>query len=327
MHIAFFEVKAWEKDFLKEKLKKYQLTFFTEPLSEKNIVKAKQADIVSVLIYSHITDHMLSSLPKLKMLLTRSTGYDHIDVAACRKRGITVCNIPSYGESTVAEHTFALILALSRKITKAYAQSLNNDFSLEGLQGFDLKEKTLGVMGTGRIGLEVIRIAKGFGMNVLAYDMYPQENLAQTLDFHYCSLDQLLKNSDIITLHVPYNKETHHLINKNTLQKVKRGDLLINTARGAVVDTEALITALRSGRLAGAGLDVLEGEECLKEENHSDKKYLKKIKQLKTLLGMDNVIITPHIAFYSKEAVERRLQVIVENIVGFIAGREQNVVK
>jgi len=206
MKIAFFEVKNWEKKYLKNKLKEYSLTFYDEPLDVKNTGKAKSFDIVSVFIYSKITKEVLKKLPRLKLIATRSTGFDHIDLKECKKRQITVSNVPFYGENTVAEHTFALILSLSRNIHKAYVRNLRGDHSIEGLKGFDLKGKTLGVVGAGHIGLHVIRIAKGFGMEVLAYDVKRDNFLAEVLDFKYVSLEELLKKSDIITLHVPYNK-------------------------------------------------------------------------------------------------------------------------
>jgi D-lactate dehydrogenase len=267
----------------------------------------------------------------LKLVATRSTGFDHIDLEACKENKIIVSNVPSYGENTVAEHTFALILSLSRNIYKAYTRSLRYDFTIEGLKGFDLKDKTLGVIGAGRIGLHVIRIAKGFGMNVLAYDVNQNDLLAEVLGFEYVSLEELLSKSDVITLHVPYNKFTHHLINKDRVKLIKKGAILINTSRGAVVDTEALIEALNKGILAGAGLDVLEGEELIKEEKQLlyDQKKLEVLSNLvrgHILLSKENVVFTPHIAFYSQEALERILEITVQNILTFSSANPQNVV-
>ncbi|MBD3288201.1 hydroxyacid dehydrogenase, partial [candidate division KSB1 bacterium] len=237
-----------------------------------------------------------------------------------------------YGENTVAEHTFALILALSRNVHKAYMKTIRRDFSIDGLKGFDLKRKTLGVIGAGFIGLNVIKIAKGFDMDVLAYDVNQNKMLAEVLDFKYVSMDTLLGNSDIISLNVPYNKHTHHLINKETIQKIKRGAILINTARGAIADTEALIEALDQKILSGIGLDVLEGEGLIKEEKqllYDQKKIdeMGKIVKDHILLSKDNVVFTPHIAFYSQEALERILENTATNIKTFLAGNCQNVVK
>lgn len=297
----------------------------------ENVAEVKNYDIVSVFIYSKVDSKVLSKLPKLKLISTRSTGFDHIDLKTCRKKKVTICNVPFYGENTVAEHTFALILSLSRNIHKSYIRTLRNDFSIEGLIGFDLKGKTLGVVGAGHIGLHVIRMAKGFGMNVLAYDVHENTFLKEVLDFEYCSLDHLLKHSDIISIHAPYNPHTHHLINMKNVKKIKKGALLINTARGGIVETDALLYALDHKILSGAGLDVMEGEELIKEEKQLlyDKQKLEDLGKLAKdhiLLSKDNVVFTPHIAFYSQEALERILETSVENIVMFVGGKGQNVV-
>ena len=332
MRIAFFEVEDWEGEYLKGKLNGHQLKFSNEKLSLENAAQIKDFDAISVFIYSKIDEQIIQAIPNLKLITTRSTGFDHIDLEVCKKQGITVCNVPSYGENTVAEHTFALILALSRNICKACIRRFEQDFSIEGLEGFDLKGKTIGVIGTGQIGLHVIRIAKGFGMNVVAYDVHQNKLLSEVLGFEYVSLENLLARSDVITLHVPYMKATHHLMNKDTFKLVKKGAILINTARGSIVDTEALIDALDKKILAGAGLDVFEGEEVIKEEKQLlyDPKNLEVLASLvkdHILLSKDNVVFTPHIAFYSKEALERILETTVENISAFVSGKPQNVVQ
>ncbi len=298
----------------------------------ENAAQIKDFDAFSVFIYSKIDEQIIQAIPNLKLITTRSTGFDHIDLEVCKKQGITVCNVPSYGENTVAEHTFALILALSRNMCKACIRRFEQDFSIEGLEGFDLKGKTIGVIGTGQIGLHVIRIAKGFGMNVVAYDVHQNKLLSEVLGFEYVTLENLLASSDVITLHVPYMKATHHLMNKDTFKLVKKGAILINTARGSIVDTEALIDALDKKILAGAGLDVFEGEEVIKEEKQLlyDPKNLEVLASLvkdHILLSKDNVVFTPHIAFYSKEALERILETTVENIAAFVSGKPQNVVQ
>ena len=332
MKIAFFEVEDWEGEYLKGKLNGHQLKFSNEKLSLENAAQIKDFDAISVFIYSKIDEQIIQAIPNLKLITTRSTGFDHIDLEVCKKQGITVCNVPSYGENTVAEHTFALILSLSRNICKACIRRFEQDFSIEGLEGFDLKGKTIGVIGTGQIGLHVIRIAKGFGMNVVAYDVHQNKLLSEVLGFEYVSLENLLARSDVITLHVPYMKATHHLMNKDTFKLVKKGAILINTARGSIVDTEALIDALDKKILAGAGLDVFEGEEVIKEEKQLlyDPKNLEVLASLvkdHILLSKDNVVFTPHIAFYSKEALERILETTVENISAFVSGKPQNVVQ
>jgi len=331
MRIAFFEVDDWEEKYLENKLKGYFLRFSKEALNSENAQKIKDFDAVSVFVYSKVDGQTIQEIPGLKLVVTRSTGFDHIDIEACKKKGITVCNVPSYGENTVAEHTFALILSLSRNICKACIRRFEHDASIEGLEGFDLKGKTMGVIGTGQIGLHVIRIAKGFGMNVVAYDVRQNRLLSEVLGFEYVSLEDLLARSNVITLHVPYIKATHHLMNKDTFKLVKKGAILINTSRGAIVDTEALIEALDNKILAGAGLDVVEGEELIKDEKqllHEPKnlEVLTSFVREHVLLDKENVVFTPHIAFYSKEALERILETTVENIAAFVSGNPQNIV-
>ena len=331
MKIAFFEIKGWEKKYLRRKLKGHYLEFYKEPLDLENAKKIRDFDIISVFIYSKINQQIIRKLPKLKLVVTRSTGFDHIDLKGCKSKKITACNIPFYGEHTVAEHTFALILSLSRNIHKSYMRTIRDDFSIDGLEGFDLKGKTLGVVGAGHIGLHIVRMAKGFGMNVLVYDIHQEKFLAEVLGFNYASLKEVLRNSNIITLHLPDNKSTHHLINKDTIKLIKKGAILINTSRGGIVDTGALIEALDRKILSGAGLDVLEGEELIKEEKQLlyDPKKLQALGNLvkdHILLRKDNVVFTPHIAFYSKEALERILETTTQNIINFLSGKPQNVV-
>ena len=332
MNIVFFEIQGWEKDYLKKSLKGHKITFSSEPLTTKNVAQTRDAEVISVFVYSKTDKKILSKLSKLKLITTRSTGFDHIDLKATASKKITVCNVPFYGENTVAEHTFALILALSRNVHKSYVRTLKDDFSIDGLIGFDLKGKTLGVIGAGHIGMHVIKMAKGFGMNVLAFDMHRDAFLKEVLDYEYASIDTILKKSDIISLHVPYNKHTHHLIGREEFKKIKKGAILINTARGAIVDTDALIKAIENGRLGGAGLDVLEGEELIKEEKQilyskTSPEKLKQIAKDQYLLDKENVVYTPHIAFYSKEALQRIIETTAENIKSFSTGSPKNLVK
>ena len=329
--LACFEVEPWEEAALTNRLGDLTVRATAAPLARESLASAADAALVSVFIHSRVDAALLADLPALRLIATRSTGYDHIDLAACRARGVTVCNVPTYGENTVAEHTFGLILALSRKIHQAYVRTVRGDFSLAGLRGFDLKGRTMGVVGTGNIGLHVIRIARGFGMTVLATDVREQHLLAEVLGFRYVPLDQLLAQADIVSLHVPYLPATHHLLNRARLATMKRGSLLINTARGGVVDTEALLWALDEGILAGAGLDVLEGEELLGEERQLLRAQVAP-EQLQAairghlLLRRDNVVMTPHIAFDSEEALGRILDTTVENVRAFLAGHPVNVV-
>lgn len=322
MKIGFFEVEDWEKEILKRKLNSHELFFSQEPLED-----AKDYDIISPFIYSNIDKKVLKS-SKLKYIATRSTGFDHIDLKEAKKRGVMVSNVPYYGDNTVAEHTFALILALSRKLYPSIERTKKGDFSLEGLRGFDLEGKTIGIVGLGHIGVCVARIAKGFGMNILAYDI----KKGKEPDIKYMSFNDLLKKSDIISLHVPYDKKTHHMINKDNIKLIKKGAYLINTARGGLVETEALAEALDKKIIAGAGLDVLEEECFIKEEKELLSKEFPKTCNLKTvlrnhiLIKQDNVVMTPHNAFNSKEALLRILETTVENIESFINKNPINLV-
>lgn len=333
MKIAFFEIEGWQKDYLEKKLSGNELSFFAEPLSLDNINSATDYPIISPFIYSQIRKDVLGKLPNLKMIATRSTGFDHIDIQTTKENKVAVCNVPFYGENTVAEHTFALILALSRKLVDSVQRARTGDFSLDGLQGFDLKDKTLGIVGMGHIGLHVARIAKGFEMKVLAYDPKEDKKIAKKIGFEYATLEALLAKSDIITLHAPDNKGTHHLINSENISLIKKGAYLINTARGGLIETQSLLKALSDGILAGAGLDVLEEECFVKEEAQLLSREFPKTCDLKTilqnhiLLQQKNVIITPHNAFNSNEALMRILDTTVENITSFMARKPQNIIK
>jgi D-lactate dehydrogenase len=215
MKIAFFEMKQWEKAYLEDKLAEHDLLFFEDTLDISDVNTIEGVDAVSVFIYSNVTSEIIEELPNLRLIATRSTGINHIDLDICNQKGITVANVPVYGENTIAEHTFALILSLSRNIHKSYVKGLKRDFSIEGLKGFDLKGKILGVIGTGNIGLHVVQLARAFGMNVLAFDIQEKRFIAELLDYSYTTLDELLSSSDIITLHIPLNEHTRHIINQD----------------------------------------------------------------------------------------------------------------
>lgn len=331
--LVFAEVESWEEKSLKHRFPKSRnVGFFRETVDQIDFEKLRSTTILSTFIYSKIDEVILRRLPLLKAIATRSTGFDHIDLAACKRRKITVMNVPHYGQNTVAEHTFALILALSRKIFQSYERTEKMRFDHKGLTGFDLFGKTIGVIGAGNIGQHVIRIAHGFSMNVLAYDPQQDPKLAKRLKFVYVPLSTLLKRSDVITTHVPYLPATHHLLNRSNVPLIKKGAILINTARGGIVETEALIRALDEGILSGAGLDVLEEECVISEEREFLSAHFPETCNLKTvlenhvLIARDDVIITPHNAFNSKEALERILGTTVENINGFHRGRPANVV-
>jgi D-lactate dehydrogenase len=333
MKIAFFEIEDWEKSRVSEKFGK-DVYLDEEKLDENKLPKENDFEIISVFVGSQVTEKVLAHFPNLKFIATRSTGFDHIDLAACKKRNISVSYVPGYGDNTVAEFAFGLILSLTRKIYHGIDQiKETGSFSFEGLQGMDIKGKTIGIIGTGRIGKESVKIAKGFGMNVIASDPYPDEKFAKEQGFEYAPLEKLLSSSDVITIHVPYMKETHHLINKDNIRLIKKGAYLVNTARGGIVETDALAAALEEGILAGAGLDVLEEESETKDEMEFLRRGKLKEEEMKTMLQnhmlmkMPNVLITPHNAFNSREALERILNTTLENIEGFLAARPVNLVK
>lgn len=322
--ITFFEITNNEKNYIKKKFdNNFQLEFYKEPLTEDNANLIKDANVVSTFIYSKLNAKVILQAKKLKLITTRSTGYNHIDLKAAQKQNISVAYVPYYGENTVAEHTFALILSLSRNIHKAYVRTVQGNFSLEGLRGFDLKGKTIGVIGAGSIGVHVMKIAKGFGMNILAFDAFRNHILEELVDFKYTSLEELLSNSNIITFHCPYNESTRYLINMNNINLIKKGTIFINTARAGLIEPSALYYAIDKGIFSGVGLDVFEGEELVIEE---DKLLTKNVTQEQLdafmrrnlLLRKENVIITPHMAFDSNEAIERILETTIQNIKGFL---------
>jgi D-lactate dehydrogenase len=336
MKILFFNTNLEEEEYWKKNLKEKKVKFFEENISGSKLEDEDlQAEIICVRnrMGDLIGKETLGRFKNLKLIVTRTTGFDHIDLGECQERGIKVSNIPSYGENTVAEHTFALILSLSRNVHKSYLRAQKDDFSIQGLCGFDLRGKTMGVVGVGQIGKHVVKMAKGFGMNVIAYDNNQDKILSEVLNFKYVQIiDKLLQESDIVSLHLPYSEANHHLINSESFSKMKDGAILINTARGGLVDTDALYEALKSGKLSGAGLDVIEGEEMINEEKELlfSSKNVNKLKSLfksKAIFRMDNVVFTPHNAFNSKEAVERILGTTVENIESFLDGKITNEVR
>ena len=254
--------------------------------------------------FGQVTREVFERLPDLKLVVTRSVGYEHIDLEEAARRDIPVCHIPDYGAHMIAEQAFALLLGLARNVVKGNQRYQNEHlFSDKGLQGIELYGKTLGVVGTGRIGLHCIRIAKGFGMRVIAQDVFENESAARELGFTYLPFEDLLAQSDFVSLNVSLNESTHHLINSESLALMKHGAILVNTARGAVVDTQALVASLRSGHLGGAGLDVLEDERDVYHD-----------------FGDLNVVVTPHLGWYTDGAVARILKITFEILSSFERG-------
>lgn len=301
------------------------------PLSDEIIATHPDTEILSLFVSSSLSAERIDVLPNLKCIAARSTGTDHIDVAHARERNVVVSSVPKYGAHTVAEFVFALLLSLSRRIPEATRQVRDEgNFDTHAFEGFELFGKTIGVVGTGAIGRNVVSIARGFGMNVLMYDRSP--DLALVSDgAKYCEMSELLGGSDIVSLHVPATPENTHMLSRAEFEQMKQGAYLINTARGELVDTEALLEVLRSGKIAGAGLDVLEEERVLKDEMELVK-GIESIHTLKTLvrdhalIDMPQVLITPHIAFFSREAYHEILATTAENIKAFLSGAPKNVV-
>jgi D-lactate dehydrogenase len=332
MKIVVFEVESWEWPTFEVLQQEHRVVFEAGPLTREVAGDYADADIISTFIYSDLSGGVLKRFDNLKFIATRSTGVDHIEIEHCRDRGIQVANVPTYGENTVAEHVFALLLAISHHLVGAIDRTRKGDFSQVGLRGFDLCGKTMGVIGTGNIGRHTAKIAKGFGMDVVAFDVRPDRAAAEEIGFEYLDLNALLGRADVVSLHVPGTERTKHLMSNAEFSAMKRGAVLINTARGPVVDIRALLQALASGQLAAAGLDVLPEEPVIREEAELLRSAFTKEHDLETLLAdhillrLRNVVITPHSAFNTKEAVQRILNTTRDNIQAFIAGQPQNVV-
>lgn len=331
MKLFIFETEPYERDYLTKHLKALKPFFVQERLSQSNVGQYTSAGMVSVFINSNLHHEVLSSLPQLKHIAIRATGFDHVELIEAKRKGVVVSNVPAYGTTTVAEHAFALMLAVSRKIFQSHDRTEKLNFDFHGLTGFDLEGKTLGLIGFGKIGKHVAKIARGFGMKVIAFDSYQDSKAARELGVLFVPLSQLFKTSDVISFHTPYTKTTHHILNMRTVKTLKKGVVIVNTARGPLIDAAALLYGLEHGIVFGAGLDVLEGEQELKEEKellHEPgrlKGYLAHMRN-HLLVERDDVIITPHNAFNSREAIERILHTTVENIKAFTKGKPINTV-
>jgi len=302
----------------------HQVNFINTPLGSES--PGSEAEIISVFVNSKITKEILDKFPNLKLIATRSTGFDHINKKVAEERGIKIANVPTYGSRTVAEFVFTLLLMLSRKASEAYqTMRLEGQTDRNIYEGFNLAGKTLGIIGTGNIGKQTIEIGRGFAMEIIAYDQKPDEEWAEERGVKYVSLEELLGQSDIISLHLPLTESTKYIINKENINQCKKGIYIINTARGGLIETEALLAGLNEGLVAGAGLDVLEGEEELQDEMKlllSDQTKVSEFKKLLAnheLLDLKQVIVTPHIAFNTKEAKEEIRQTTLENIKNFLA--------
>ncbi|WP_246396365.1 NAD(P)-dependent oxidoreductase [Gluconacetobacter tumulisoli] len=303
----------------------------TLPLDARIAGDYADSEVVSTFVGCELGKAVLVQFPRLRLIAVRATGYDNVDLDYCRAHGIVVSTVPAYGDATVAEHAFALLLALSRHLVACVEATRRGEFGFVPARGFELRDKMLGVVGTGRIGRRAIEMAHGFGMRVIAFDAVPSPELKETPSFRYASLPEVLAAADIVTLHVPATPETTGLIGDREFGLMKPGAVLINTARGQVVDTPALIRALSSGRLGGAGLDVLPREPLLRQE---DALFKAKTAEAATVLGdivadhaltsHPNVLVTPHNAYNTVEAFRRIMDTTLDNIRAFASGTPAN---
>ena len=312
--IAFFDTKPYDKVWFDKLNTQYEISYFENKLNSKTVKLATGYDAVCAFVNDEIDKDVIDSLYSygIKVILMRCAGYSNVDFKEAYGK-IHVLRVPAYSPNAIAEYAMSLLLTLNRKTHKAYNRTREFNFSLVGLGGFDLYGKTIGVIGTGRIGKSFIRICKGFGMNVLAYDLYP----AKDAGYNYVSLDELLEKSDIISLHCPLTKETYHMLDKEEFKKMKKGVFIINTSRGALIDTEALLTSLNKKKVKAAGLDVYEEEANVFYEDFSGK--IIKDDVLALLISKPNVIVTSHQAFLTDEALMNIAETTILNMRQFFS--------
>jgi D-lactate dehydrogenase len=321
--VAVFSTKSYDRSFLEaaNQAHGHELVFLEPRLTFETAPLAHGFPVVCVFVNDQVDHAILErlALGGTQLIATRSAGYNHIDLHAADELGLCVVRVPAYSPHAVAEHTVGLILTLNRKIHRAYNRVRDGNFALEGLLGFDLVGRTVGIVGTGNIGIVVAQIMKGFGCQILAYDPYPNPQ-AEALGAQYLPLEQLVSGSDIVTLHCPLTPQTYHLVNESLLEKVKPGLMLINTSRGALLDTPAVIEALKSEKIASLGMDVYEEEEGLFFEDLSNQVIRDDV--FARLLTFPNVLITGHQAFFTKEALQGIAQTTLDNITAFSMGKQ-----
>ncbi|HWA08493.1 MAG TPA: 2-hydroxyacid dehydrogenase [Opitutaceae bacterium] len=322
MKISFFNAKSYDRAFFDRanRLHGHQLAYLEPRLTLETAPLAAASPVVCAFVNDHLDAPVLEMLAAggTHLVALRSSGYNHVDLATAARLGITVVHVPRYSPHAVAEHTLGLILALNRHLPRAYQRVRDGNFSIAGLLGFDLHGKTAGLVGVGRIGTCVGRILRGFGCRVLAHDPHPLPE-ARAAGFHFCEKDELLGAADIVSLHCPLNAETRHLIDTTTLARMRRGVMLINTSRGALVDTPAVLAALLTGQVGYLGLDVYEDEGELLYEDHSD--ALLRDGVLSRLLTLPNVLVTGHQGFFTREALATIAETTLASVTAFAAGR------
>ncbi len=316
--VAFFDTKSYDKaSFLKFSDENINIRFFENKLNSDTVSMAACCDAVCAFVNDTIDKAVIDRLESfgVGLIALRCAGYNNVDLKYARGR-IKVARVPAYSPYAVAEHAIGMILLLNRKLHRAYIRTRDHNFSLEGLTGYDLHGKTVGIIGTGKIGRSFADICKGFGMKILGFDPYQSDEFCG----EYSTLDELLKCSDIISLHCPLTKENRHLINDETINKMKDGVYIINTSRGKLIDTQALITGMKSGKIAASGLDVYEEETTVFFEDYSDE--IIHDDTLSTLISMPNVIVTSHQAFLTREALNSIAETTVKNLKDFFDGKE-----
>jgi len=325
MKIAFFSTKAYdEKSFEKSEKSKYEITFFKQEISIELCQRLDGFEAICVFVNDKVDESKITVLKQkgIKLILLRCAGFDNVDLKVAKKEGMKVYRVPQYSPYAVAEFAVGLMLALNRKIHKAYNRTRDNNFALEGLLGFDMNGKTVGVVGTGAIGAIVVRIMKAFGCKVIAYDVYKNDKLIQELNLEYVELDKLFEQSDIISLHAPLMKETTHMVNEAAISKMKDGVMIINTSRGPLIDTKAVIRGLKTKKIGAIGMDVYENESNLYFSDHSSEALEDDI--LARITGFPNVLVTGHQAFFTKEALDNIRKFTLQNVDDFLEGKDTN---
>ena len=318
--ILFYDAKAYDKESFAAYLGDYptlQTDFVESDISESTTVLAQGYDAVCVFVNAAMDRAVLTRLRAggVRLILLRCAGYNNVDLPAARELGLAVMRVPAYSPEAVAEHAMALALAVNRKLHKAYIKVRENNFSLLGLTGFDLYGKVAGVVGTGRIGMAMCRICRGFGMRVLAYDKVENAE-ARAAGVEYVPLAQLLRESDLISLHCPLTDQTYHMINQESIAQMKKGVILINTSRGGLVDTSALIAGIRDLRFHGVGLDVYEEEDDNVFENREDDILRSSV--VARLLSFPNVVVTSHQGFLTAEALDAIAKTTLQNAQSYV---------
>ena len=323
MKILFYDTKSYDKESFDAALPRFpeiEIEYITYDLDPRTASLAEGFDAVCAFVSSDVGESTLEILHRkgIGLVLMRCAGFNNVDSAKAAELGIRIMRVPNYSPEAVAEHAMALALACNRRLYKAYNKVRENDFSLAGLMGFNFHEKTAGIIGTGKIGAAMCRICRGFGMNVIAYDMYPNPALQDFVT--YVSLDDVLSRSNLISLHCPLTDDTYHLINIETIKKMRDGVILVNTSRGALVKTDDLIEGIRMHKFAGVGLDVYEEETKNVFEDRSDE--ILEHSTTARLLSFPNVMITSHQGFFTKEALEAIADTTLENALTYAAGKE-----